>query len=1263
MTKVLAKAGESTKDLDGALKRLGNTPIGVEATRSAKNLEDTLKRVTDQQQKLGQQASFAAQGIEKLGGPARLTTDQLNQMNVTIQKGLEAFRALGQEAPADLQRVAAAVKAQQQALEGSGSAITKITNLQGALTSQLAAYAGPAAIGFAIKQTLDYADTLTKMSDRTGIGVVALQRLEAIAKPSGNSIEEVANAVNKFQKNLAEGDSAATGAIGRLGLSFSKLKDLNPDEQFIAIAKAIQGIKDPAEQTLIAVQLFGRGGAEILPTLKAKVDELADSTVKMSAESVKALDDLGDKFGQLKTSALNSLGELVAEASHIIDVYKNLPGAISKAIEDIRKGRETKIPFEGAARTAAGLLGINGVDQLFDTVNGQASPGIPKATGPTSDRNLQATLPSNLEAITAGLTASAQALIDVNLKQKAVADQLGLSLEEYQKKVGEVDAKIRLLTTTSSGLNDAQKIQATSLASLGLAEDDIALKLGTSAKAIKDYFDSVKAGASAEVEFLKQLDAQAKLNHDAEDATIALSLAIREHLLPNTVALKDQLAAVGRQTVIFSGENEAAALHLEKLGKDVENLGQKVFASNSKVKDATNGFKAFSATLSGLSNDFTQLAQISDGTFSNMAKDIGLAIKAGDQLGKALSFMSDVGSGKQAGGWSAANLASLAAGWVGVAVAIYSVVQAISEAKKAAAEAAQALARAEEASKAFGSTSGFSADLNQSIEQTNTRLDEMALAFSRAGNEAKLADLFGTTTNTSAAVIFMNGEINRTADYYGRLHDLAASLNLSKEITELGGAAHLTSDQLLIVQHHFENLFDLIKVGGAIGVTAISAMDDAMQQFADEANKSGGFVSDTFLQVAKDAEKAGVALDKVKAFQQAQTSRAATGLTTLFGGLSASAEASGKPGGVTPASFEQAQGLGNAVAGTFASAVAGGATLRDALKSIQGPLDELNKGLKNTAFNGGSAFIGLTALSDIAANKVQGPLLDAIDGAKQAIIGMGNAGYLTQSSFGALALAATQAYQGIIADGGDANAAAMAMQPTLQTLWEAEQKFGYTTDEATQALIDQGVANGTIGEQMKSTNDKILDVLVAIGKAFGVTIPDGIDTAAKHMKGVGSASEEMAKEVKIQADEAAKALTGIKAPTLTIKVGFDDGGGYQDHRPLDPTLGGYGSTGGYVTASGIQHFAGGGRVLPFWSRGSDTVPAMLTPGEMVLTAAQQKNIAASVGGVTVENHFHGTLIDRASVTRFLNEYAWPELPGALNRDRNGERKAIKKAAA
>lgn len=55
------------------------------------------------------------------------------------------------------------------------------------------------------------------------------------------------------------------------------------------------------------------------------------------------------------------------------------------------------------------------------------------------------------------------------------------------------------------------------------------------------------------------------------------------------------------------------------------------------------------------------------------------------------------------------------------------------------------------------------------------------------------------------------------------------------------------------------------------------------------------------------------------------------------------------------------------------------------------------------------------------------------------------------------------------------------------------------------------------------------------------------------------------------------------------------------------------ASGGNVTLRGVEHFQGGGNV----QSGTDTIPALLTPGEVVLTKAQQRNLAgASQGGNT-----------------------------------------------
>jgi hypothetical protein len=88
-------------------------------------------------------------------------------------------------------------------------------------------------------------------------------------------------------------------------------------------------------------------------------------------------------------------------------------------------------------------------------------------------------------------------------------------------------------------------------------------------------------------------------------------------------------------------------------------------------------------------------------------------------------------------------------------------------------------------------------------------------------------------------------------------------------------------------------------------------------------------------------------------------------------------------------------------------------------------------------------------------------------------------------------------FQTLTDRGVDTTMALALMQPQLQQLWELQKEGKLVTDEATQSMLDQAEAQGLVGEQMKDVNEKILDVLLAIGEALGATIPESTRKFAK----------------------------------------------------------------------------------------------------------------------------------------------------------------------
>jgi hypothetical protein len=111
---------------------------------------------------------------------------------------------------------------------------------------------------------------MARMSQRTGASVEALSQLGYAAKQSGVDMDGLGNGLKKMQKSIGEaeqGSGEATQAFARLGLSVAQLKNLSPDQQFEAIAQQISRISDPAMRATMAMQIFGRNGASLLPLL------------------------------------------------------------------------------------------------------------------------------------------------------------------------------------------------------------------------------------------------------------------------------------------------------------------------------------------------------------------------------------------------------------------------------------------------------------------------------------------------------------------------------------------------------------------------------------------------------------------------------------------------------------------------------------------------------------------------------------------------------------------------------------------------------------------------------------------------------------------------------------------------------------------------------------------------------------------------------------------------------------------------------------
>lgn len=158
-----------------------------------------------------------------------------------------------------------------------------------------------------IQQTLDFADNLSKLSQKTGISTDALYSLNAAAKLSDVEFESLSGSLSKFNKNIgaaSEGSGDAKKAFDSLGISVKNQDGTlkNSFEILGELADQFKDMPDGATKASTAMALFGKSGAELIPLLNSGRDSLREYLGVMNDETGKAAEAFNDSFTKIGIS-------------------------------------------------------------------------------------------------------------------------------------------------------------------------------------------------------------------------------------------------------------------------------------------------------------------------------------------------------------------------------------------------------------------------------------------------------------------------------------------------------------------------------------------------------------------------------------------------------------------------------------------------------------------------------------------------------------------------------------------------------------------------------------------------------------------------------------------------------------------------------------------------------------------------------------------------------------------------------------------------
>ena len=194
-------------------------------------------------------------------------------------------------------------------LQAVSAKVFSFSGLAGFGISATTAAAGMVAL---VKATADYGDQLDNMSQRTGVAVEELSKLQYAAKMSDTSNEALSKGIGNLSKLMV---AAANGAqeSGKLFERF-EIPLRNADgtvrkttEVLYDLADVFATMPEGAEKTNLAMDLFGKKlGAELIPLLnegsaglKAMGDEAERLGLVLSGEQATAANEFNDAIDRL----------------------------------------------------------------------------------------------------------------------------------------------------------------------------------------------------------------------------------------------------------------------------------------------------------------------------------------------------------------------------------------------------------------------------------------------------------------------------------------------------------------------------------------------------------------------------------------------------------------------------------------------------------------------------------------------------------------------------------------------------------------------------------------------------------------------------------------------------------------------------------------------------------------------------------------------------------------------------------------------------
>lgn len=219
-----------------------------------------------------------------------------------------------------------------------------------------------------VKSGIDAADALDDMSQRTGVAVESLSALNYAAQFGDVTMEQLSAGLYRLARaasDAAGGSKESAEAFTAIGVSVRDAQGnlRGTEDLLLDLAEQFAGMEDSAGKTAIAMRLFGRSGAELIPFLNLgrggiekfrkeaerlgiiisgdtarSAAEFNDNVARLAASADRAKIALADKLLPALTEIAQRMADAAKEGGLLNGILEGMRESVTQLFEASRKG-------------------------------------------------------------------------------------------------------------------------------------------------------------------------------------------------------------------------------------------------------------------------------------------------------------------------------------------------------------------------------------------------------------------------------------------------------------------------------------------------------------------------------------------------------------------------------------------------------------------------------------------------------------------------------------------------------------------------------------------------------------------------------------------------------------------------------------------------------------------------------------------------------------------------------------------------------------